>query len=128
MRIAKLLTLFVCMFLAPPAFAAGQMQYQNKPTQPSYGITATRSATVGASHGNALAANVVTTYLLLHNPSAAGGNTIYCSFGGTATVAGAGTVSIAPGQYVVWESSYAPRDAIDCIATGASTPLTIMVQ
>lgn len=90
----------------------------------STGVTWT-SATVGVAHGNVLAANVAHSYLLLHNPSAAGGNTIYCSGGGTATVAGAGTLSLAAGQYLSFENNGVTRLAIDCIATGANTPLTI---
>lgn len=91
---------------------------------PSTGIVFA-GATVGASHAQVLAANLVFAYLMLHNPSAAGGNTVYCSFGGTATVAGAGTLSIAPGQYVTFESNSLSTKAIDCIASGANTPLTI---
>lgn len=84
--------------------------------------------TVATTHGLIRAADKTRVYLMLHNPSAAGGNTIYCSFGGTSTVAGAGTLSIAPGQYVTWENSFVPNDAIDCIAATGSTPLTMAVQ
>lgn len=84
--------------------------------------------TVATTHAQALASGTAQIYLMLHNPSAAGGNTIYCSFGGTATVAGAGTISIAAGQSYTWESSYIPNDAIDCIAATGSTPLTIGVK
>jgi hypothetical protein len=85
-------------------------------------------ATVATTHAQVLAAGTAQSYLMLANPSAAGGNSIYCSFGGTAVVAAAGTIAIAPGQSYTWESSYIPNDAIDCIAATGSTPLTIGVK
>lgn len=124
----RILALLVALLFGFSALAAGTIKTLNQPTVPSTGTVAFTSATVGTGHAQVLAASQVRLYLMLHNPSVAGGNTIYCSFGGTATVAGAGTVSIAPGQYVTWESSYAPIDAIDCIASGASTPMTLGVQ
>lgn len=91
-------------------------------------FTAFQGATVGTGHGQVLAVGQVKTYLMLHNPSSPGGNTIWCAFGVTAVANAAGTVEIAPGQYVTWESSSAPRSAIDCIASGSSTPLTIGIN
>jgi hypothetical protein len=84
-------------------------------------------STVGTTHAQVLAAGTH-SYLFLQNVAAAGGNTIYCSFGGTAVANAAGTISIAPGQPLTWENSFVPSDAIDCIATGASTPLTVGVH
>lgn len=86
-------------------------------------------ATVGTAHAQVLAAGQASVYLMLANPSAAGTNTIYCRFDGTnAVVNAAGTVPIAPGQINTWESNAVPLTAIDCISTGASTPLTIGVK
>lgn len=96
---------------------------------PSVGSNSFLGATVGTSHAQvAAAAKANRVYVLLHNPSAPGGNTIYCSFGGTAAVAGAGTLSIAPGQYLTLENNFVPSDALDCIASGASTPMTYGVR
>lgn len=131
MRQRSLLILAAFLLLGSPAWAQatkGSPSSLNAYTEPSTGTTAFSGATVGTTHGQVLGAGQVSVYLFLGNPSAAGGNTVYCRFGGTATVAGAGTISIAPGQSYTWESSYAPRDAVDCVATGASTPLTIGVQ
>lgn len=82
------------------------------------------AATVGTSSAQVLAAGVANKYLLFHNPSAAGGNTVYCREGATAVVAAAGNLSIAPGQYVTMESSLVDGGVWNCIATGASTPFT----
>lgn len=79
--------------------------------------------TVGTSSGNVLAANTATDYILLTNPSAAGGNTIYCKFGATATVNTG--LDLAPGQYLTFENNSFSPLALNCISTGASTPLTI---
>lgn len=130
-HLLRLAVLGIALLATAPAWsqaARGTIAVTNQPTEPSTGTVAFTGVTVGTAHGNVMAANQVSLYLMLHNPSALGANTVYCSFGGTATVAGAGTLSISPGQYVTFEGSYAPRDAVDCIATGANTPLTIGVQ
>lgn len=81
-------------------------------------------ATVGTSSAQVIAAGVATIYLMLHNPSAAGGNTVYCRSGSAAAVGTAGNLSIAPGQYVTMEASLVDGGAWNCIATGTGTPFT----
>lgn len=94
---------------------------------PVSGTSATsvfQAATIGTSSAQVIAAGTAKIYLMLHNPSAAGGNTVYCREGSAAAVATAGNLSIAPGQYVTMENSLVDGGAWNCIATGASTPFT----
>ena len=108
--------------IVPTAIAA--VQYGNIYTTPSRGNGAFTAVTVGATSTAALAANKAAIYLMLANPSAAGGNTVTCAFGVAAVANAAGTVTVAPGQSYTWESSYVPTDAVNCIASG-STPFTV---
>lgn len=86
------------------------------------------AATIGTSSSQVIAAGTAKSYIMLHNPSAPGGNIVYCEFGGTPTVAGAKSLSISPGQFVTFESSFVPNDVLNCIASGASTPFTYGVH
>lgn len=128
MKITRLLILLALLIFAETARASGTLQSFNSATAPSTGTTAYIGQTVGTSASTVLAKNQVHVYLMLMNPSAAGGNTLSCAFGTTAVANAAGDITIAPGQSYTWEGSYAPVDAISCISSGASTPLTIGVQ
>ena len=116
-------SLFACQ-----AFAQGTPTATNPYSLPSTGTGAFIAKTIGTGASTVLAAGNTTTYLLLANPSVAGGNTVYCAFGSTAVVNAAGTIPVAPGQIMTFEGSYVPRDAVSCIATGASTPFTLVAQ
>jgi hypothetical protein len=78
----------------------------------------TGSAQVSGSH--------LRTYLGLFNQHATA--TIYCTLDGTAAVAAAtaGQITLGPLGNITWAGSKVPSNAINCIASGASTPLTIM--
>lgn len=69
-------------------------------------------------------------YLLIANVSAS--NTIYVQFGTAAAVVnGAGTIEIAAGAFKEWQEGpdgggFVPSDAIQIIASAASTAVTII--
>ena len=81
--------------------------------------------TVGSSSAQVLAAGGATVYLALINPNAPGGATVSCAFGTAAVLNGAGTVTLLPGQIFTMENSFIDSDAINCIASSASTPFTV---
>lgn len=90
---------------------------------PSTGAVTTTGASVGVASAAALAAGD-RDYLLLNNASASA--FVACNFGGAAVINGAGSITMSPYQSYVWESSFVPNDAINCIASAAATPLTIL--
>lgn len=91
--------------------------------KPETGAVTTTAATVGTSSATALAAGS-RDYLALINAS--GSAFVACNFGGTAVVNGAGSITLSPYQSFTWESSFAPNDAVNCIASAAATPFTIL--
>lgn len=63
-------------------------------------------------------------YLLaLDNESATA--TVACAFGATAAINTAGSFTIGPGQTRTWTGQRIPSDAINCISSVASSPLTV---
>jgi len=78
-------------------------------------------ASVGVSSAQALAANTSRRYLKLINDHAT--QVIYCKFGVTAVVNEGIRINAAGG--VVTFEDLMPMTALNCIATGASTPLLI---
>lgn len=91
------------------------------PTNPT---TSLHAVTVTNSSAEAVPAGSAIVYLMFYNPSAPGGNTVYCSEGGTAVVNTAGTIGIAPGQYFTQEANLISGAAWNCIAA-SSTPFTV---
>lgn len=83
------------------------------------------SASVGTGASTVLAAQGNRTWLLLFNRSS---NNIWCSFTGTATVAGAGTFGlIGLGSNVIIQApNPVPKEALSCIASGSSSGLTVL--
>ena len=81
--------------------------------------------TVGASSASCLAAGTAQTYLAIQNTST--GNTVACTFGGTAVLNSSTSIQLAPGQGASWGPNTAgvPSGALTCIASGASTPLYV---
>lgn len=115
MKRSILMGAVACLLLSFPALAQ------------QHTVTATgvfQSATVGTSSAQVIPFGTANIYLLLHNPSAPGGNIVYCREGTAAQVSTAGNLSIAPGQYLTMESTLVDGGAWNCISTGASTPFT----
>jgi len=81
------------------------------------------AATIGASSTSVLASATVRYFLSITNQSAV--NNVACNLGGTAVINGAGSIDIPPGWQLVWEGTYVPLDAVNCIASGSSTPITV---
>jgi hypothetical protein len=86
----------------------------------------TPGCTVGATSGTCLAAATAITFLQIQNTSTA--NTVACNIvGGTAVLNSATSVQLAVGQSASWgpNTGGVPSGAINCIASGASTPLYV---
>lgn len=86
------------------------------------------AATVGTSSTQALAAAVgPRTFLSIDNESTAAA--VACSFGGTAALNTAGDYTVPAGTTRTWTANFSWRPlsgaALNCIASGASTPVTI---
>jgi len=81
--------------------------------------------TVGVSSGTCLAAGVAGQFLQIENVSTA--NTIACAFGVTAVLNSATSVQLTVGQAASWgpNTGGVPTGALNCIASGATTPLYI---
>lgn len=94
----------------------------NLPAPASSAVTET-AVTVTASSAQALGSGT-RRYLYLENLSAS--STIACRFGATAALNTAGSWSLLPYASKVWEGSYVPSDAINCIGSTSSVPLTIL--
>lgn len=79
--------------------------------------------TVGASSAQCLAANTAQSFLQVENTSASA--SIACAFGTAAVLNSATSFQIAAGQGASWgpNTSGVPTAALNCIASGASTPL-----
>lgn len=104
------------LLLACPTVALAQSGSVNLVATPV--LVGTSSAQVGGSHNR--------RHLELLSQSASA--TIYCTMDGTAAVATptAGQLTIPPLSGFAWATGLIPSNAINCIATGAATPLTIV--
>lgn len=90
---------------------------------PTKGTGAYSAATIGASSAQVLAAGAAAVFLDIMNESTTA--TIACNFGGTAIINGAGSITIPPGWHRSWEGTFVPTEAVNCIASAASTPAAI---
>jgi len=79
-------------------------------------------AIVGTASAQVLAAGA-RQLLAIDNESTSA--TIACAFGGAAAINGAGSFTIPPGVTRTWTAYPVPADAVNCIASAASTPATI---
>jgi hypothetical protein len=95
-------------------------------TTPNTGTGAYSSATIGASSGALIAAGTAHIFLDIINDSATA--SMACSFGGTAIINGAGSITLGPLGHRSWEGSFVPSDAVNCIASAGSTPATVGVK
>lgn len=99
-----------------------RLDINNKPQNPA---STTLALSIGTTNSTALNAGLATYYLMLHNPSATA--TLSCRFGGTIPVLNAqGTITLAPGGYIFFDSTFVPSDILKCIASAAATPMTII--
>lgn len=100
-----------------------QLCINGSTTPSSSSVTGSVSAaTIGASSAQVLAA-APRRLLAIDNESASA--TIACAFGTTAGINTAGSFTIPPGVTRVWSSYPVPADAVNCIASAASTPATV---
>lgn len=81
--------------------------------------------TVGTSSASCIAASTANVWVQVQNTSASA--QIACSWGGTAALNASGSFMLQPGQSATWGvlSSGVPTNALNCIASGASTPLYV---
>lgn len=80
--------------------------------------------TVGAASGQCLAASTAQNFLQIQNTST---NNIACAFGATAVLNSATSVQLSPGQAASWGpvTGGVPSQALNCIASGAGSPLYV---
>lgn len=81
--------------------------------------------TVGVASAQCVGAAAATQWIQVQNNHAT--NTVACSWGGTATLNSNSSFMLAPGQTASWgvNTSGVPTSALNCIASGASTPLYV---
>jgi hypothetical protein len=65
--------------------------------------------------------------LFLMNSAPSGGNTISCGYSNAIALNGNGTFTLSPLQSMFWPRGSAPSNAIWCVASGASTPMQIII-
>jgi len=66
--------------------------------------------------------------LFLANSAASGGNGISCGYNAAITLNGVGTFNLpAGGPPAFWPRGTAPANAIYCVASGAGTPMQIII-
>ena len=83
----------------------------------------TTSATAGTSTV-ALAAGLVTRYLLIENVSSTSGDNLWVNFGAAATE-GQGSVLVGPGAALVFEANTVPSSSVNVVSNVASLPFTL---
>ena len=91
---------------------------------PNSGAGSTSAVTVGTSSAPALGAAVGgRKFLAIDNESQTA--TLACAFGAAAALNTAGSFTIPPGFTRTWDGTFVPNDAVNCIASAGSTPVTI---
>lgn len=118
-----MLRLIVVFVLMLPAVAQAQLI-----VAPPSGPITVIAASVGVSSAQVAAAATKRRMLVaIDNESSTA--TIACAFGATAALNTAGSFTITAGATRIWGNpGFVPTDAINCIASGASTPVTVEVQ
>jgi|GEM_PF-5583647 hypothetical protein len=89
--------------------------------------SAVTATTLGTSSAQALAANTITGYRLIIIDNESATASIACTLNGTAALNTAGSITLAPQTRVVIGGvpNVSIREPLNCIASAASTPLTI---
>lgn len=90
------------------------------------GTATTSGASVGVASAQVVAAGVVKSGYLICNESATA--TVACNFGGTAVINGAGSFTFTTLQCISNPPNIIDTSAINCIASGAATPITIQIK
>ncbi len=87
------------------------------------------STTLGTTSAACVPADASRKTLFIENPLGGTNNVCYC-VGAlcTPSCGAAGTSVLPPGAPDFWANGSAPGDAINCIASGATTPVTIRSQ
>jgi hypothetical protein len=108
----------ILIMLAVMWAGAAMAQTNSAPFAASPASVGTSSAQVSSAHTR--------RHLEFQNQS--GTATIYCTLDGSAAVGGptAGQITLPPLSGYAWGTGLVPANAINCIATGAATPLTIL--
>ncbi len=86
------------------------------------------SATLGTTVSTCVPADASRKTLIIENPYASGANNVCYCVGASCTPScssTAGSSVLAPGAIDSWAPGAAPREAVQCIASGATTPVTI---
>lgn len=95
-------------------------------TTPQAGTYTIAGCTVGVASASCIATSTVVNHVMIQNTSLTA--SIACKWtGGTAVLNSSGSVQLSPGQSALWgpTTSGVPSGAMDCIASGASTPLYV---
>lgn len=92
--------------------------------QPNSKTSSVTAATVGTSSKQILPP-APTGRILLAIDNESTSATIACALGSTAALNSAGSFTIPAESTRVWDGNFVPSDAVDCIADGASTPVTL---
>lgn len=104
------------------------VQATDSPAVPLAGSMTTAGCTVGVASAQCVPAATAQRWIQLQNTSTA--NQIACSWGGTASINSATSFMLAPGQSASWgpNSGGVPTNALNCIASGAGTPLYVELR
>lgn len=124
LRLPSLWIVLVSIITVGLTSVAGAQQTSTGTYTGTNGVTA---ATVGTASAQVLAAAPRNGVLILQNASTA--INIACALGAPAVLNAAGSFQIAPGAVLTLSNTiYIPSDAINCIASMVSAPLTILAK
>lgn len=84
------------------------------------------SASIGTTAAAVLQQGTTRVFLDIVNESSTA--TVACAFGSTPTINGAGSITLPPLWHRSWENNFIPTDAIYCVSSASSTPVTIGYQ
>jgi hypothetical protein len=86
------------------------------------------AVTLGTTYSS-LPIPVSRSFLSIDNEAAAGGNAIACAFfGATPAINAAGSWTIPAGFTRTWRQPNVPGSTVNCVASGANTPVTVEAE